>query len=103
VSDPITTAVEVLNDALERDPQAITDLINMRVECNDKLATQPTLRVQKFGDVHRVGLLGVLNGALGGSPSGDVGAKGTLDPNTGKFTRIKMFVDLRLERLDVLA
>ncbi|MEK9722182.1 MAG: hypothetical protein VW405_01695 [Rhodospirillaceae bacterium] len=103
MSDPITQAVELLNDVLERDPKAITKLVNMRVDCDDKLASHPTLQVQKFGTVHRIGILGLLNGALGGGPSGDIGAQGTLDPNTGEFTRIKRFVDLRAERLDVLA
>lgn len=103
MSDPITKAVEVLNEALERDPRAITDLINMRVDCNDALAAHSTAQVQKFGDIHRIGVLGILNGALGGGPSGDIGAKGSLDAKTGKFSHIRQFVDLRLERLDVLA
>lgn len=103
MSDPITKAVEVLNEALERDPRAITELINMRVDCNDALAAHPTAQVQKFGDIHRIGVLGILNGVLGGGPSGDIGAKGALDAKTGNFSHIRQFVDLRLERLDVLA
>jgi len=101
--DPIRFAVELLNDALERDAQAVTQLVNLRADCNERLAAHPTIKVQKYGDVHRIGILGLLNGALGGGPSGDIGAKGKIDPNTGKFVRIKRFVDLRTERLDVLA
>lgn len=103
MNDPIASAVSLLNDALERDPEAMIQLVNMRVDCNERLAAHPTIQVQRFGDVHRIGVLGLLNGALGGGPSGDIGAKGTLEPGTGKFTRIKRFVDLRAERLDVLA
>lgn len=103
MSDPITQAVDVLNDLLERDPKAITELINMRTDCKESLAGHPTVQVHKFGDVHRIGVLGILNGALGGGPSGDIGAKGAVDAKTGKFTRIIKFVDLRLDRLDVLA
>ncbi len=103
MTDPILFAVKLLNEALERDPGAVTQLVNLRVACNDELATHPTIQVHKFGDVHKIGILGLLNGALGGGPSGDIGAQGALDPKTGQFTRIKRFVDLRVERLDVLA
>ena len=103
MSDPISAAVAMLNDVLERDPKAITELVNMRVECKDSLASHPTLQVHKYADVYRIGVLGLLNGALGGGPSGDIGAKGTLDTNSGKFIQIRRFVDLRLERTDLLA
>ena len=103
MSDPISEAVELLNDVLERDPEAITRLINMRVDCNENLANHGTAKVQKFGDVYRIGVLGLLNGVLGGSPSGDIGAKGPIIGDTGNFLRIKKFVDLRAEHLDILA
>ncbi|MBM10445.1 MAG: hypothetical protein CMF69_12925 [Magnetovibrio sp.] len=102
MSDMIALVVEILNDALERDPEAMTDLINLRADCNAQLATHPTIQVQKYGDVYRVGVLGILNGVLGGGPSGDIGAKGTVNSQTGNFLRIKRFVDLRVERLDVI-
>ena len=103
MNDPITKAIEVLNDALERDPSAITELVNMRAGCNESLAGHPTIQVQKFGDSHRIGILGLINGVFGGGPSGDIGAKGSLDAGTGKFVRVKRFVDLRKEKLDMLA
>ena len=103
MSDPISAAVDLLNDVLERDPKSITKLINMRIDCNEQLASHPTVQVHKFDDVYRVGVLGLLNGVFGGGPSGDIGAKGKINPNTGEFTHIKKFVDLRLDRLDVLA
>lgn len=103
MSDPISDAVDLLNDVLERDRDAITRLINTRIDCNESLASHATVKVQKFGDTYRIGVLGLLNGALGGSPSGDIGAKGTIDSNTGMFTQVKAFIDLREDRLDVLA
>lgn len=103
MSDPVTEAVALLNDVLERDPKAITQLVNMRIDCNEALAAHPTVQVHKFDDVHRIGVLGLLNGALGGGPSGDIGARGAINPNSGEFTKIRAFVDLRSERLDVLA
>ena len=103
MADPISRAVEVLNEALERDPEAMTRLVNLRVDFNSDLAGHPTIQVSRIGDVHRIGVLGLINGALGGGPSGDVGAEGPIDAETGHFVRIKRFVDLRSERLDVLA
>ena len=103
MGDPITEAVNLLNDVLDCDSEAITRLINMRVDCNELLASHSTVKVQKFGKSYRIGVLGLLNGALGGSPSGDIGARGIMNPETGKFRQIKTFVDLREERLDVLA
>jgi len=103
MADAIELAVKRLNEALERDSEAVTALVNFRVACNDALASHPTIQVHRFGEVHKIGLLGLLNGALGGGPSGDIGAKGTVDPQTGRFTTIKRFVDLRSDRLDVLA
>ena len=103
MSDPISEAVDLLNDVLERDPEAITRLINMRVDCNESLANHATAKVQKFGETYRIGVLGLLNGVLGGSPSGDIGAKGSINGDTGNFIKIKKFVDLRAKRLDILA
>ena len=103
MSDPINAAVELLNDVLERDRNAITRLINMRVDCDETLSRHPTLQVQKIGDSYRVGVLGILNGILGGSPNGDIGAKGTIETKTGMFTQIRKFIDLREERLNILA
>lgn len=103
MSDPISKAIEVLNDALERDPAAITELVNLRAECNESLAGHPTIQVQRFGDTHRIGILGLINGAFGDSPTGDIGAKGTMDERTGKFRLVKAFIDLRSDKVDMLA
>ena len=86
MSDPISAAVDLLNDVLERDPEAITKLVNMRIDCDERLANHPTVQVHKFDDVYRIGVLGLLNGVLGGGPSGDIGAKGKINRNTGAWT-----------------
>ena len=103
MSDSVSRAVKVLNEALERDPEAISRLINLRVDCNDRLAAHPTIQVADYAGVHRVGVLGLLNAALGDSPSGVIGAKGQIKADTGQFVRIKQFVDLRTEKFDELA
>ena len=74
MSDPISKAVSLLNDVLECDREVITRLINLRIDCNERMASHATIKVQRFGDVTRIGVLGLLNGVLGCSPKGDVGA-----------------------------
>ncbi len=100
--DPVDKAISLLNAALALDPKAMTDLVNMRVKCNKDLASHPTIQSGQYQDVYRVGFLGLMNGALSDSPSGVIGAEGPIDETTGHFNKIKRFIDLRRERLDVL-
>jgi len=100
--DPVEKAVNLLNAALALDPHALTELVNMRVECNKDLANHPTIQSGQYQDVYRVGFLGLMNGALGDSPTGVIGAEGPIDDVTGRFIKIRRFIDLRRERLDVL-
>lgn len=102
MDDVIARAVAVLNEALSRDPEAVTRLVNMRAECNAALAAHPLIQTGVYDGVHRVGVLGLLNAILGDSPSGVIGARGAADPASGRFLRVKEFVDLRAGRLDVL-
>jgi hypothetical protein len=103
MKDTIAHAVTVLNEALERDPEAISRLINLRVDCNDRLAAHQTIQVADYGGIHKVGVFGLLNAALADSPSGVIGAKGKVNTDTGLFVRISQFVDLRSGKLDELA
>lgn len=68
-------AVEVLNRALDADPDAISELIFTRVPCNDALADDPTIQVgareHKGAPVPgttEVGILGIINGIFGVHP-----------------------------------
>ena len=101
--DPISHAIEILNEALACDPAAVTQLVNLRVECNSELVNHPTIQVGEYYGVAKVGILGLINGALSDSPSGAIGAKGTIDTATGQFVRVRRFVDLRDEKVDVIA
>ncbi len=103
MTDHITKAISVLNDALALDPKAITELVNLRVECNKDLVNHPLIQSGVYGGVAKVGVLGILNGVIGDSPTGVVGAEGVFDQDTGRFLRIKRFVDLRTEKVDVIA
>jgi len=81
----ISDALEVLNRALEADPDAMAKLREAKVPCNEALAHDPEIQVgmlEKQGSVHdvweddepvsvggrkvySVGILGVLNGIFG--------------------------------------
>jgi hypothetical protein len=102
MSDPILKAIEVLNDALERDPIAITQLVNLRVDCNSQLVSHPTIQSSVYHGTSKVGVLGLINGIVGNSPSGVIGAKGSIERDTGQFTVIKQFVDLRNDKTDII-
>ena len=100
--DPILKAIEVLNDALERDPIAITQLVNLRVNCNPQLVHHPTIQSSVYHGTSKVGVLGLINGIVGNSPSGVIGAEGSIECNTGQFTVIRQFVDLRNDKTDII-
>jgi hypothetical protein len=58
--------ISVLNDALDRDPEAISRLVESRVKCNERLATHPAIQVYKRSNgEYVVGLLGIINGIIG--------------------------------------
>ena len=103
MTDAVIRAIKVLNEALERDPDAVTRLINVRVECNDRLAAHPMIDVGLYDGVPKISILGLLNGALGDGPGGVIGAKGRRDSKTGGLARVRQFVDLRKDKTDVLA
>lgn len=93
--DPaVARALDALNEALRRDPAAITALVNMRLPCNTRLSGHATVQTSVSGDKHLVGVLGLINGILG-YKHGGIGAVGTLDPGTRKFRRIDKFVHTR--------
>lgn len=67
-------AVNVLNEALRRDPSAIQALFAHRVPCNSALAQDPTIQVAQEGEAvpggrshssWSLGMMGLLNGLFG--------------------------------------
>ena len=63
--------IEFLNSALKDDKEAIHNLIEQRVICNEKLADHPTIQVScKNKEQFEVGLLGILNGLFGTTEEG---------------------------------
>lgn len=102
MTDPVSRAVTVLNDALARDREAITRLVNMRIACNDRLAAHETVQVRLYDRTPMVGVLGLINGILGDNQAAVIGAEGPLD-SAGRFLQVRRFVDLRSARTDVRA
>ena len=90
--DPlIKRALAVLNDALDRDPVAITQLVNARISCNEKLTKHVTVQTGVYGSEYKVGALGLINGILG-YKHGGIGAEGDVDTRSGYFRRVRRFV-----------
>lgn len=63
----LDVAIDMLNDILEADPKAISELFTHRVSCNNELADHRTVQVR---DDNTVSALGVLNGLFGVDESG---------------------------------
>ena len=103
MADTVTKALQILNEALALDPEAITQLVNLRVECNPGLAAHQTIQVGAYDGIAKIGVLGLINGVIGDSPTGVIGGKGRIDIATGLFTDLRAFVDLRVEKVYVIA
>lgn len=56
-----TQIINLLNEALKADPDAINALVNYRVIANKNLMDHPTIQCREINGKSYVGLLGVLN------------------------------------------
>lgn len=67
IKDSVTVddVIELLNDAFAKDPEAMNQLAQARVVCNDALADHSTIQVGQFGGEYKVGIIGILNGIFG--------------------------------------
>lgn len=101
--------VLLLNSAVELDKDAIHKLAEFRVRCNAALAQHPTVQVRTskesnstgaaaLVDVHRVGLLGILNGLLGVDEFGQAYLAGSYD-DAGKLTHFSLNANLGKPRV----
>jgi hypothetical protein len=61
----IDETIALLNELLSADPEAIRDLLNARVVCNDDVANHPTVQVLCQKNLCSVSFLGILNGLFG--------------------------------------
>ncbi len=89
----IEQAINLLNQALHADSDAITKLVASKVECNDVLGDHPTIQCgQKDspdGPV-TVGLLGILNGIFGIRSDGYGHISAIVDQVSGRIIRFEM-------------
>jgi hypothetical protein len=68
-TDLVTLVVDSLNEYLDLDREAITSLVEFRVPANDCLLNHPSVKVVlDEGPRPMVGILGILNGIIGGLP-----------------------------------
>lgn len=61
----IKRALDILNGALERDPMALTQLLNARISSNERLTKHKFVQTGVCGGDHRVGVLGLDQWDLG--------------------------------------
>lgn len=66
----IEETIQLLNEFVLLDPEAMRDLLDSRVECNEAVSNHPTIQVSALFDSYKVGLLGVLNGLFGVASDG---------------------------------
>lgn len=84
--------IEVMNDLFKTDPEAMHNLAESRVPCNNALRMHPTAQVIVTEGKNRIGLIGVLNALCGCDKNGIGFIAGDFDDETGKlvgFTRWK--------------
>jgi len=90
--EQIQAAIDVLNEALEADPEAITNLLNIRIPCNKALADHPTIQsgLELSDGSFRISPLGLINGLFGIDERGwgFIGAECEVDEN---FQTIKIY------------
>ena len=76
INNPLSLdkAIEILNSLVVLDREAITNLIETRVFCNNALADHSTAQCHSYNKdgrlVNTIGLLGVLNAIFGNYDSG---------------------------------
>lgn len=78
----IDEVIALLNDAFEKDPEAIHELVTTRVPCNEAMADHPTIQVGvnwKGTSKYVVGVIGILNGIFGTADDGYGAIAGDFD------------------------
>ena len=74
----VQDVLDLLNELLQQDPEAVKALVNSRVRCNKRVANHPTIQVAArnsgtsdvLDEIYEFGLLGLLNGLFGVDENG---------------------------------
>lgn len=63
----VKDVINILNEVVEKDPEAANSLFGHRVECNKKIADHPTIQVSMYppDNTPKIGIIGILNGMFG--------------------------------------
>jgi len=85
----IDQVLELLNEMLAIDPEAVQNLVNSRVKCNEALSNHPTIQVRQYEDDEypQVGIIGVVNGFFGIDDVSGMGAICCHDDGSGKILK----------------
>lgn len=85
MGETLDIILKILNDALEANPEAIQELLNVGVLCNQKLADHPTIQVQALDEGRYIlRPIGLINGIVE-SLTGERVAM-VIDDQNGKIT-----------------
>lgn len=73
----------ILNEVVEKDPEAANNLFGHRVECNKKIADHPTIQVSMYppDNIPKIGIIGILNGMFGIRKNGFGALAAEIDDN----------------------
>lgn len=89
-----SSVVDYLNEIVKLDPDALHQLCETRVPCNQALSDHATTQMAGTVGSPEVGLLGILNGLVGKRADGWGYIAGVYDDDTGKLTHFQMVADV---------
>ena len=70
MSSAVDKAIEVLNRAIQKDPDAIRRLFKVQIECNEELLNDPDIQIKVEGNKCFIRPLGLINGLFGAAEDG---------------------------------
>lgn len=88
--------VDLLNEIIKQDPDAMSALIAARVPCSESLADHPTVQVGETDTGYKVGILGILNGLCGTDSKGR-GFVAVIVEEGGRVTGATLLIDRILD------
>lgn len=89
-----TSIVDYLNEVVALDPEALHNLMETRVPCNQALSDHGTTQVSGTVGSPTMGPLGILNGLVGVRADGWGLIAGVYDDTTGKLTHFALTADV---------
>lgn len=87
MSSAVDRAIEVLNRAIQKDPEAIRKLFKIQIECNDEIAADADIQVKAEGNKTFIRPLGLINGLFGAAEDGFGKIVAICSDETGDFQK----------------